>query len=350
MNATTYGLDIAKSVFQLYWVDPGSGEVFNRRFSRDQLIRFLSNREPGRVALEACSGAHWWARKIVSLGHQAILLHAKYVRPFVQTNKTDAADARAIWTAAQQPGMRTVAIKSEAQQAILSLHRIRSALVDTRTRQVNQIRGLLGEYGLHFRRRRKALMNELRARIAEIEQTVPPLIWRALQRQMAHLRQLETDIAEAERENLNWMKADPDAQTLATINGIGPLTATATVGVMSSPDTFRSGRTFAASLGLVPAQTGSGGKIRLGHISKRGDPYLRKLFIHGARIVVTRSKQRPEWVEALLKRRPVNVVIVALANKMARTAWALLAHGQTYDRQHVSVRPRASGPHAVESI
>ena len=159
MNATTYRLDIAKSVFQLYWVDPGSGEVFNRRFSRDQLIRFLSNREPGRVALEACSGAHWWARKIVSLGHQAILLHAKYVRPFVQTNKTDAADARAIWTAAQQPGMRTVAIKSEAQQAILSLHRIRSALVDTRTRQVNQIRGLLGEYGLHFRYGRKALMN-----------------------------------------------------------------------------------------------------------------------------------------------------------------------------------------------
>ena len=180
MNATTYGLDIAKSVFQLYWVDPESGEIFNRRFSRDQLIRFLSNREPGRVALEACSGAHWWARKIASLGHQAILLHAKYVRPFVQTNKTDAADARAIWTAAQQPGMRTVAIKSEAQQAILSLHRIRSALVDTRTRQVNQIRGLLGEYGLQFRYGRKALMNELSARIAEIEQTVPPLIWRAL--------------------------------------------------------------------------------------------------------------------------------------------------------------------------
>ena len=133
MKATTYGLDIAKSVFQLYWVDPQSGEISNRRFTRDQLIRFLGNRAPGRVALEACSGAHWWARKIASLGHQAILLHAKYVRPFVQTNKTDAADALAIWTAAQQPGMRTVAIKSEAQQAILSLHRIRSALVDTRT-------------------------------------------------------------------------------------------------------------------------------------------------------------------------------------------------------------------------
>jgi transposase len=173
-------------------------------------------------------------------------------------------------------------------------------------------------------------MNELSARMAEIEQTVPTLVWRALQRQFAHLRQLEADIAEVERENRNWMKSQPSAQTVAAINGIGPLTATATVAVMGSPDTFRSGRAFA----------GSGGKIRLGGVTKRGDPYLRKLLIYGARIVVTRSKQRPPWVEALLSRRPVNVVIVALANKMARTAWALLAHGQPYDRQHVSVHPR----------
>ncbi|VWC78529.1 transposase [Burkholderia lata] len=341
MNATTYGLDIAKSVFQLYWVNPQSGEIFNRRFSRDQLIRFLSQREPGRVVLEACGGAHWWARKIISLGHQAVLLHPKYVRPFVQTNKTDAADARAIWTTAQQPGMRTVAIKTEAQQAILSLHRIRSALVDTRTRLVNQIRGLLGEYGLGFRYGRKAFMNELSVRMPEIEQAVPALIWRALQHQLAHLRQLEADITETERENLHWMKANPAAQMLAAINGIGPLTATATVAVMGSPNTFRSGRAFAASLGLVPAQTGTGGKVRLGGITKRGDPYLRKLLIHGARIVVTRSKQRPAWVDALLSRRPVNVAIVALANKMARIAWALLAHGQVYDPKHVSTRPLA---------
>ncbi|KAG8148416.1 IS110 family transposase [Burkholderia catarinensis] len=341
MNATTYGLDIAKSVFQLYWVNPQSGEIFNRRFSRDQLIRFLSQREPGRVVLEACGGAHWWARKIISLGHQAVLLHPKYVRPFVQTNKTDAADARAIWTTAQQPGMRTVAIKTEAQQAILSLHRIRSALVDTRTRLVNQIRGLLAEYGLGFRYGRKAFMNELSVRMPEIEQAVPPLIWRALQHQLAHLRQLEVDITETERENLLWMKANPAAQMLAAINGIGPLTATATVAVMGSPNTFRSGRAFAASLGLVPAQTGTGGKVRLGGITKRGDPYLRKLLIHGARIVVTRSKQRPAWVDALLSRRPVNVAIVALANKMARVAWALLAHGQAYDPKHVSTRPLA---------
>lgn len=341
MNATTYGLDIAKSVFQLYWVNPQSGEIFNRRFSRDQLIRFLSQREPGRVVLEACGGAHWWARKIISLGHQAVLLHPKYVRPFVQTNKTDAADARAIWTTAHQPGMHTVAIKSEAQQAILSLHRIRSGLVDTRTRLVNQIRGLLAEYGLQFRYGRKAFMKEITARMPDVEQAVPPLIWRALQHQLAHLRQLEADITEIERENLLWMKANPAAQMLAAINGIGPLTATATVAVMGSPHTFRSGRAFAASLGLVPTQTGTGGKVRLGGITKRGDSYLRKLLIHGARMVATRSKLRPAWVDALLSRRPVNVAIVALANKMARIAWALLAHGQVYDPKYLSARPLA---------
>jgi transposase len=338
MNATTYGLDIAKTVFQLYWVDAETGEIYNRRFGRDQLIRFLAKRSPGRVALEACSGAHWWARRIASLGHRAMLIHAKYVRPFVQTNKTDAADAQAIWTAAQQPTMRSVAVKSEDQQAILSLHRIRSGLVATRTRQANQIRSLLGEYGLQFKFGRKALMNELKARLPEIEQSVPALVWRAFERQLTWLRQLDEDILVVERENLGWVKDHPDAQTLQDIDGVGPLTASATVAVMGSPSTFRSGRAFAASLGLVPKQAGTGGKVRLGGISKRGDPYLRKLLIHGARIVVTRSKHRPQWIEELLKRRPVNVAVVALANKMARTAWALLAHGQKYERYHVSVR------------
>ncbi|EYS84807.1 XRE family transcriptional regulator, partial [Cupriavidus sp. SK-4] len=156
MNATTYGLDLAKSIFQLYWVDPETSETHSRRLSKTQLISFLSNRTPGKFVLEACGGAHWWARKFISLGHEAILLHPKYVRPFVRTNKTDAADARAIWTAAQQPGMRPIPVKTEAQQALLGLHRIRSELVDSRTRQVNQIRGLLGEYGLHFVLGRKA--------------------------------------------------------------------------------------------------------------------------------------------------------------------------------------------------
>lgn len=343
MNATTYGLDIAKAVFQMYWVDGQSGEICNRKFRREQLIQFLATRAPGRVAMEACGGAHWWARKIESLGHQVVLLHAKYVRPFVKTNKTDAADAQAIWTASQQAGMRTVAIKSVDQQAILSLHRIRSGLVATRTRETNQIRGLLAEYGLSFRYGRKALMNELKARMAEIEEVVPELVWRALLRQLEQLQQVELGINEAERENLLWLKSSPQAKKLDAIAGVGPLTATATVAVMGSPKAFRSGRAFAASLGLVPRQSGTGGKVKLGGISKRGDPYLRQLLIHGARMIVTHSRQRPQWVEELLKRRPVNVVVVALANKMARTAWALLAHNRSYDREFVSERPSVAG-------
>jgi transposase len=341
MNATSYGLDIAQTVFQMYWVDVDTGEIWNRKFRRDQLIQFLSNRAPGRVALEACGGAHWWARKIQSLGHEVVLLHAKYVRPFVKTNKTDSADAEAIWTAARQPGMRTVAMKSEEQQAILSLHRVRSGLVATRTRETNQLRGLLAEYGLHFRYGRTALMNELKVRMAEIEKTVPALVWRAVLRQLEQLRHVEHGIAEAERDNLLWMRSNPQARALEAIQGVGPLTATAAVAVMGSPQAFRSGRAFAASLGLVPRQNGTGGKVRLGGISKRGDPYLRQLFIHGARIVVTRSKEPPQWVEELLKRRPTNVAVVALANKMARTAWALLAHNRAYDRKFVSERPGA---------
>lgn len=173
MNITTYGLDVAKRVFQMYWVDAQTGEILNRRFGREELIAFLGQRPAGRVALEACGSGHWWARKIKSLGHQAVLLHAKFIRPFVQTNKTDAADARAIWTALQQPGMRTVAAKTEDQQAMLSLHRMRAQLVKIRTMQVNQLRGLLYEFGVTFRAGRLAGLSEIRRRMAELEATLP---------------------------------------------------------------------------------------------------------------------------------------------------------------------------------
>ena len=173
MNATTYGLDVAKRVFQMYWVEAHTGEIVNRRFGRDELIRFLAQRPAGRVALEACGSGHWWARKIKALGHEVVLLHAKFIRPFVQTNKTDAADARAIWTAVQQPGMRTVAAKTEDQQAMLSLHRMRALLVKFRTMQVNQLRGLLYEFGATFRAGRVAGLAEIRARMAELEDALP---------------------------------------------------------------------------------------------------------------------------------------------------------------------------------
>src|SRR5512132_4424448 len=200
MDATTYGLDVAKRVFQMYWVEAETGEILNRRFGRDELIRFLAQRPAGRVALEACGSAHWWARKIKALGHEVVLLHAKFIRPFVQTNKTDAADARAIWTAVQQPEMRTVAAKTEDQQAMLGLHRMRSLLVKCRTMQVNQLRGLLYEFGATFRAGRVAGLAEIRGRMAELEEALPKAMIGSLQDQLQRIEALEQDINRLEQQ------------------------------------------------------------------------------------------------------------------------------------------------------
>jgi transposase len=207
MNATTYGLDIAKRVFQMYWVDGDTGEIVNRRFNREDLIAFLAQRPAGHVALEACGSGHWWARKIESLGHTAILLHAKFIRPFVQTNKTDAADARAIWVAAKQPGMRTVAAKTPDQQAMLSLHRMRSLLVKFRTMQVNQMRGLLYEFGVTLRTGRLAGMSEIRKRMANLE-AEPGMLWGALQDQVKRVDELDKDIERIEKQMTVWQKQE----------------------------------------------------------------------------------------------------------------------------------------------
>ncbi len=339
MNATTYGLDIAKRVFQMYWVDGGTGEIVNRRFGRSELIDFLAKRTLGRVALEACGSAHWWAREIRALGHEAVLLHAKFIRPFVQTNKTDAADARAIWTAVQQPGMRTVAAKNEDQQAMLGLHRIRSQLTKFRVMQVYQLRSLLYEFGVVLRTGRQAALAELRNRIVEVEQSVPGVLMEALKEQLARIAALDEQIALLEKRIGSWHKQEAACRAIAAIPGIGPLTATALVATIGDARTFKSGRELASFIGLVPQQHGTGGKLRLGHISKRGDPYLRTLLIHGARAVLFGSKTPNPWTEALLGRRPPNVAVVALANKMARTAWAVLAHDRPYQRGYVSPRP-----------
>jgi transposase len=339
MNATTYGLDVAKRVFQMYWVDAQSGEIVNRRFGRDELIGFLAQRPAGRVALEACGSGHWWARKIKTLGHEVVLLHAKFIRPFVQTNKTDAADARAIWTAMQQPQMRTVAAKTEDQQAMLSVHRMRALLVKFRTMQVNQLRGLLYEFGVTFRAGRLAGLAEIRVRMAELEDTLPAAMICSLQDQLKRIDGLGQDIDRLEKRMGTWHKQEAACRAIAQVPGIGRLTATALVAMMGDAKTFKSGREFAAFLGLVPRQSGTGGKIRLGSISKRGDPYLRTLLIHGARSVMCHAKVATRWQTQIQARRPANVAAVALANKMARTAWAILAHGQAYQKDYVSVKP-----------
>ena len=339
MDVTTYGLDVAKRIFQLYWVDAGTGEIVNRRFGRQELIEFLARRPAGQVALEACGSGHWWARKIKALGHEVVLLHAKFIRPFVQTNKTDAADARAIWTAARQPGMRTVAAKTEDQQAMLSLHRMRAQLVKIRTMQVNQLRGLLYEFGVTWPAGRLAGLNEIRRRMTELEATLPDRVWKGLQGQLQRIDGLEQEIDGLEKQLGTWQKQEAACLAITAIPGIGRLTATALVAMIGDARSFKSGREFASYLGLVPRQSGTGGKVRLGTISKRGDPYLRTLLIHGARSVLSHAKAPTDWQKQLQARRPANIAAVALANKMARTAWAILAHGRAYQKNYVSVKP-----------
>jgi len=339
MNITTYGLDIAKRVFQLYWVDIKSGEIYNHKFGKQELLEFLAQREAGLIALEACGSAHWWRRKLIAMGHEVKLIHAKFVRPFVQTNKTDAADAKAIWTAIRQPGMRTVAGKTEEQQAMLALHRMRMSLIKFRTVQVNQLRGLLYEFGVTLKCGRLAGLSELQQRTAEIEETVPDMLFKAMKEQLQRLTGIEADIQDIERRIKAWLRQQDACRKIAEIPGVGMLTATALVATMGEANSFKSGREFAAFVGLVPRQSGTGGKVKLLGISKNGDTYLRTLLIHGARAAIFKSKDKGEWSEALLKRRPTNVAIVALANKMARTAWAILAHGREYQKNYVSVVP-----------
>jgi transposase len=336
MKVTTFGLDLAKQVFQLHWVEAETGEVKRRRLKRDQVLPFFAQRSASVVAMEACGSAHYWARKLIGLGHEVRLIAPKFVRPFVRSNKTDAADAQAIWEAVQRPEQRFVAVKSEAQQGVLMLHRMREQLVKIRTMQINQLRGLLYEFGATLPQGRQKGMAQVAQALAQLEDTLPAMVLEALGEQRARIEALSRDIDHIEAQLLAWKKEDEAVKRLMDIPGVGVLTATAAVATIGEASAFRSGREFAAFLGLVPRQSGTGGKVRLLGISKRGDIYLRKMLIHGARAVLTHSKVRSAWVEALSARRAWNTVVVALANKIARTIWALLAHGRTYDRGYAA--------------
>jgi transposase len=336
MQVTTYGVDLAKRVFQVHWVELDSGEVKRKMLTRAELAAFFARRTAGLVAMEACGSAHHWGRVLGAQGHQVRLIPAQFVRPFVKSNKTDAADAQAIWEAAQRPEMRFVALKSELQQAVLGLHRQRRLLVKMRTMQANQVRGLLYEFGVVVPRSWRALLMQAGPILADgSRREVPELIRGELQHQLEGLRDLTRRIEQLERSIGSYRQQDEQCRRIEAIPGVGPLSSTAVLASVGDARTFRSGRQFAAFLGLVPRQSGTGGRVRLLGISKRGDPYLRTLLIHGARAVVNHSsgpgRTPPPWLQKLLSRRPKNVVIVALANKIARTIWALLAHGRTFD-------------------
>lgn len=338
MNLTAVGVDIAKNVFQVHYVDRETGEIVNKPIKRANFLEFFANRSPCLIGMEACGGAHHWARELRKQGHQVRLMQARFVKAFTIGNKSDAADARAIWLAVQQPG-KAVAVKTEAQQAVLAMHRMRQQLIKFRTMQMNGLRGLLTEYGEVMAKSRAALDKAMPAVLERLESRLPKMLIDSLRQQWRNLDQIDLQINDIERRLAQWKKGDASVRAIAEIPGVGLLTATAAVATMGEAKAFKSGREFAAWLGLVPRQTGSGGKITLHGISKRGDSYLRTLLIHGARVVYHHHAQTHPWLKQMGERRPANVVIVALANKMARQIWAVLAKEQAFQPGHISVRP-----------
>ncbi len=349
MNVTTIGIDLAKSVFQVHGVNQHGKVVLRRQLKRHQMAAFFANLQPCLIGMEACGGAHHWARKLGALGHTVRLMAPQFVKPYVKTNKNDLADAEAICEAVARPNMRFVPTKNVEQQAVLALHRARQGFVKARTAQANQIRGLLGEFGLIVPKGLSALAEQVPQLIEDATNELPGGFRLLVQRLLDHLKQLDQQEGELEAQIKVWHRSNEASRRLAQVPGIGPITASALVASVGRGQDFESGRQVAAWLGLVPGQHSSGGKAKLLGISKRGDAYLRTLLIHGARSVIqsqARKAHQPEgWLQGVLKRRHKNVAAVALANKNARIAWALLAHQGSYDKHHVpTVRASANTP------
>jgi transposase len=334
MQVTTIGLDIAKSVFQVHGVDQHGNVVLRQRLSRGNVLVFFANLPRCVIGLEACGGAHYWARELTKVGHEVRLMPPQYVRPYVKTNKHDAADADACCEAVQRPGMRFVPVKNEQQQSLLMLHRIRDRLIAERTGTINAIRGHMAEFGM-VAAQRDAGLKTLIAIIADGDDVrLPALARELLLLQLEHLRQVEARITALDGRLVRQARDDEACRRLTEAPGIGPVIATAMVATVGNARLFSSGRSFAAWLGLTPRQHATGGKERLLGISKRGDGYLRRQLMHGARSLVRLAQGREghpwAWINALLTRRPFNVVVAAVANKLARMIWALLSRGEAY--------------------
>ena len=333
MQITTIGLDLAKSVFQVHGVDGAGNVVVTKQLRRGQLLGFFENLQPCVVGMEACATAHHWGRELTKLGHIVRLMPASYVKAYVKRNKNDAADAAAICEAVTRPSMRFVAIKSADQQASLMLHRTRDLLVRQRTQLINAMRAHLAELGMVAAQGRDGVKELIAIVMDEGNDRLPSAMREALRTLVAQLAALQEQIGVLERRIHVEHRSDEASRRLEAIPGIGVIGATAIVATVTVPAAFKSGREFAAWIGLVPRQNSSGCKERLGGISKQGDRYLRRLLIVGAIAVLRHARAHPDkhpWLIQLLARRPAKVAAVALANKMARIAWAVLARGDTY--------------------
>ncbi len=339
MNITTVGFDLAKNVFSLHGVDANGKAVLRKSVSRGKLLECFSQLPRCVVGMEACTGAHHWARQLITLGFDARIIAPRFVIPYRKSGKNDGNDAEAICEAVSRPAMRFVPIKSAEQQAVLSLHRIRQGLVAERTAQINQIRGLFAEFGLIMPKGRYPAQHHIPDILEDATNGLPALARRLLADVWARIQQLNQQIFAYDREIEQLAKHSAQAQRLMTIPGIGAITATAIIASVGTPQQFKSGRQLAAWLGLVPRQYSTGGKTRLGRITKQGDKYLRTLLIHGTRAVLAALKDKRDktsnWLRELIARRGYKRAAVALAAKNARIVWAILMRGEEY-------RPKAA--------
>lgn len=341
MKITTVGIDLAKNVLQIHGANERGKKVFNKQLRRKQVLVYFAQLPPCLIGLEACGSAHHWARQLQALGHIVKLMAPQFVKPYVKTNKNDAADAEAICEAVGRPNMRFVPIKNVDQQAVLSVHRARQGFVKARTAQGNQIRGLLLEYGIALPQGLSHIVKRLPAILEDGENDLPGVFRQLLQRLVDHLKELNHQVQELETQIQVWHQHNEASKRLAGIPGIGPITASALVASIGDASNFKNGRQLAAWLGLVPRQHSSGGKQTLQGISKRGDAYLRTLLIHGGRSVMRvaagKTNHTSRWLIQLMERRHKNVAAVALANKNARTVWALLTHQREYQSDYMLV-------------
>ena len=333
MNVTTVGLDLAKDVFQIHAIDEGGEVIVRRALRRRQMIPFFAKLEPCLIGIEACGTSHYWARELSGLGHRVKLMPPAYVKPYVKRGKTDASDAEAICEAVTRPTMRFVAIKSPEQQSILALHRTRDLLIRQRTQLVNMIRTQLAEFGIVMP---KGIEHALRLAGQLVEGAapdIPPLAVTVIVALAEQLRDLQLRIGGLDKDLRTWSRDNEVVKRLQTIPGIGIVTASALAATVTDPHQFASARQFAAWLGLTPKANSSGGKERMGRISKMGDRYLRRLLVSGMTSQGQSVRRNPDvhpWATSLLRRKPAKLVAVAMANKAARIAWVIMTRDEIY--------------------
>jgi transposase len=335
MKITTVGLDIAKNVFEICCQDERGNTIERRTLKRDHVSGWFAKQPPLDVGMEACGGAHYWAREISKWGHSVRIIPPQYVKPFVRTNKNDAHDAQAICRALREPDMPTVAIADPGQQDVQALHRVRSRLIRERTALVNQARGLLLEYGIAMPKRIDQARKGIERLIQEPRKDFSPLFHSILEDHYRDLQRVDEKVALYGKRIEQLVIQEPAGERVMKILGIGALTASALLIKVRHQSAYKNGRHFSASLGLVPRHEGTGGHVFIGGMSKRGDRYLRTLLIHGARSVISHVEQKTDglslWIKRLVERRGVNKAAVALANKHARIAWRVIAKEEEYD-------------------